>query len=245
MAGVRTLLDEHFAPITSSIGFLRVPLSRAAAGLTMWRRDQRPGLQVVSRAEPLDGALRRLLPLQAGVPRALLIEVRDGWCAYFDCSPEGTDTTATIAHLTRTLRCDGLEIVTVPQTAGRPGVRRGRTGRLRWRLSYRTEWTHRVREVGLVYRDARWDFAAAGPVQPYEDTVAYRAPRVRDRFTSARLESYCQALGLDVFDPASYGPAATLLEYRVPRYRRYHHQTLAEVQRRLEISPGQATALPG
>jgi len=245
---VRTLLDEQFAPITSEIGFLRLPFARTATALTRWRREQHPRLRTLDLHEPLRAALDRLPPLEAGAPRALLVAVRGGWCAYFDSAPDGTHARPPVAHLTRALRCDGLRVVSVPHTAARPGV-------VHWELLLRTDWASEVREVDLRHADGRWQFSTRGPVQPYEEVEEYHTPRVRDRFTSAMLERYCRALGLDLFDPDAYGPDAVWLEHQErPAWwssvRRLvpgalTSPSLAESQRRLGIVPGAARELPG
>ncbi|MFP5283900.1 MAG: hypothetical protein ACLGIF_10680 [Actinomycetes bacterium] len=243
---MKTLLEEQFAPITSEIGFLRLPFPRAAAALESWRREQRPGLTVTSLAEPLDAALARLPPLAASVPRELLVEVRGGWCAYFDAAPDGTAAYEAVHHLARALHCDGLRVVVVPHGPRRPDDEAAaRPGALRWELTYRTDWASETRAVAVQYHDAAWQFSESGRPQPYEETTAYRAKRVRDRFTSAMLERYCQALGLEVFDPAAYGPRGVLLEHKVRPSWRTRPRPLPEVQARLGIVPGAARDLPG
>jgi hypothetical protein len=62
-----------------------------------------------------------------------------------------------------------------------------------------------VRSIEATFDGSRWIFSADGPEQWFEATDAYRARRVRDRFTSAMLERYCKALDLEVFDAAAYG----------------------------------------
>jgi hypothetical protein len=59
------------------------------------------------------------------------------------------------------------------------------------------------------------------------------------------LERYCQALGLDVFNPDTYGPESVLFESEVPMPVDPMMMTLTEAQTWLEIVPGQASQLPG
>jgi hypothetical protein len=68
---------------------------------------------------------------------------------------------------------------------------------------------------------------------------------MRDRLTSAMLERYCQALGIDVFDPSFYGPDAVLVESTVPMAPDGMVMTLQQVQDWLEIVPGMADNLSG
>ena len=59
---MRTLLGERFAPITSSIGFLELPIDDAARALEEWTRE----LCQVAVARPREGfpeVVRRLEPL--------------------------------------------------------------------------------------------------------------------------------------------------------------------------------------
>lgn len=82
-------------------------------------------------------------------------------------------------------------------------------------------------------------------MQLFEETEAYSARRLRDRFTSAMLERYCQALGVDVFNPSAYGPEVALVENDTPRPPGGYVMSLAQVQEWLGIVPGQADGLPG
>jgi hypothetical protein len=59
-----------------------------------------------------------------------------------------------------------------------------------------------------------WEFAAEGEVQPYEQTENYRKRRITDRFTAEMLESYCGALGLDLFNPDFYGKESLVVHMK-------------------------------
>jgi hypothetical protein len=50
-----------------------------------------------------------------------------------------------------------------------------------------------------------WEFTATGDVQSYEQTENYQKRTIVDRFTADMLESYCAALGIELFNPAFYG----------------------------------------
>lgn len=179
-------------------------------------------------------------------PRELLVAA-GRWTAYFDNSLRGTDAVSAVGHLTRKLRCQGLAIDVVPHTAGAPGVREGRMGAVQFELfgPLDTEFLNYVRTVSIVFDGAKWQFNATGTEQPFEEVDAYRARRVRDRFTSAMLERYCQALGIEVFDPSFFGPDAVLIESAVPMAPDGMVMTLRQAQGWLEIVPGMADGLPG
>jgi hypothetical protein len=55
-----------------------------------------------------------------------------------------------------------------------------------------------------------WEFVAEGAVQLFEQVEKYREPKVVDRFTPEMLESYCDALGIELFDPTFYGGSSLL-----------------------------------
>jgi hypothetical protein len=246
---MRTLLSEQFAPITSSMGFLRVEFETAVDALRRWSTDLYGDTVAV---EYLTGGLTETLPMLEPLiggarPRELLISASDGWVAYFDCGLHGTDAVSTVGYLSSTIGCQGLAIDDAPHTAGLPGVKNGRLGGVQFELfgPNQTEFLNYVRAIGVVYDGGRWTFNATGTEQWFEDAAAYRARRVRDRFTSTMLERYCKAMDLDVFNPASYGPRAALIRSPRPTPKGGYVMSLQQVQQWLEITPGMADTLPG
>lgn len=243
---MKTLLGERFAPITSSIGFLELPLDDAASGLEAWRRS-RHKVEVTRPQEGFPDVLRRLEPLTSGArPRELLVGAGK-WTAYFDNSLRGPDAVSAIGYLSRTLQCQGLAIRVVPRTVGLPSVRHGRAGSVQFELfgPLHTKFLNYVRTVAVTYDGSRRVFNADGTEQGFEEVEAYRARRVRDRFTSEMLERYCQALGLDIFNAETYGPGSVFFESAVTIPANGVVMTLAEVQHWLDINPGTADTIPG
>jgi hypothetical protein len=119
---MKTILDEQFAPITSMVGFLEVPLAVAVEASRAWTSSLYEGVTVTDVPEHFPESLRRLEPLLHPVTsRELWVEM-GGWTAYFDKSRDGTDPTSPIGHLSRVLGCRGLIIDCSPQTMGLPGV---------------------------------------------------------------------------------------------------------------------------
>lgn len=243
---MKTLLNERFAPITSSIGFLELPLDQAAAGLETWRRDRHPDLRIERATEGFPDVLHRLEPLTIpGIPRELLVSAGT-WTAYFNNSLHGTDAEHKVAYLARTLSCQGLAIRAVPHTIGLPEVSDGRYGSVQFLLfgPLDTDYINYVRTVAAACDGDRWVFVASGTQQPFEEPQAYQARRVRDRFTSEMLERYCQALGVDVFDAEAYGPDAVFFETDLVLPKPPRSMTLSQVQEELGIVPGMAEQLP-
>jgi hypothetical protein len=213
---MQTLLSERFAPLTSSIGFLRLKLDEAADALIDWRRSLVPGRVTFDEVKTrFPDCLHALEPLTAGArPRELLVEASGGWTAYFDCSLRSADAVSAIGYLTRKAACQGLAVETVPHTVGAPGVKNGRYGSVQFQMfgPLKTHFLNYVRTVAVAFDGSRWVFSASGTEQWFEETEAYRARRVRDRFTSEMLGRYCKALDLDVFNADAYGPRSILLE---------------------------------
>jgi hypothetical protein len=244
-----TLLGEQYAPITSSPGFLQLGLDDAVAALSSWRGTLTPdGVRAEDVSGCFPACLHQLEPLTAGArPRELLMEASRGWTAYFDCLLQGTDAVSAIGYLSQAAGCQGLAIRVHPHTVGMPGFRHGRYGSVQFDLfgPLRTDFLNYVRTINVDFDGGRWVFGANGTPQWFEETDAYRARRIRDRFTSGMLERYCQALGLDAFNPHAYGPRATLVHSDVVMPLDNMVLSLAEAQQWLEIIPGIADELQG
>ncbi len=242
-----TLLDEQWAPITSSIGFLELPLGKVAEGLVAWRDTLYPHADPVCLDGPLVDLLPRLEPLTAGgCPRELVVQA-GGWTAYFDNGFRGTDPVGVVSHLSEELTCRGLTATSVPHTIGLPGVSAGRAGQVLFELfvPWETDFLNFARTIGVTWDRNKWVFNSYGPELSFEEPATYRARRVRDRFTSDMLERYCRAVGVDVFNAHAYGSQAVLVESAVPLPSESQAVTVAEAQRLLDIEPGVAKELPG
>jgi hypothetical protein len=264
-AVVRTLLDEEYAPITSEIGFLAVPLHEATAAMETWRRRLFENVRVTPLTEDFPGVLHRLEPLTFNHhDRELFVQVGDEWTAFFDCGMRGTDSLGPVSVLSRSLDCRGFMAACEPNTDGREVP--GRYGNVHFSLFGPENDGHfgnHMRAIQAV-QDSRWEFILTGQEQWFEEPEAYSSRRVRDRFTSGMLERYSQALGVDVFNPDAYGPQAVLFESSgyirqepipLPPGMREGiipnppgpepRRTLAEAQAWLGIQPGLASQLPG
>lgn len=207
---IDTLLDDQYAPITSSIGFLKLPLDDAAEALAAWRRSLAPPVSIESLDLALEQALCLLDPLELGYSsRELLVSVNGGWTAYFDCLVSGTDPTPVMGFLARTNQCDAAAITTI---AGN----KVRGGSIAFEMfgPQQTEWLNHLRVIQVAQDDGRWRFLEAGQPQPFEDLAAYSARRVRDRLTTRMLSDYCQALGFRPFEVAAYGEAVLVRSHR-------------------------------
>jgi hypothetical protein len=246
---VITLLSDRLAPVTSSIGLLRMPLPDAAEALAGWRRELHGSASVEKVTGDLATLIGHLEPLTLRVrPRELLVATaNDAWTAYFDCGLHGGDPVSVIGHLTRTLRVQGVVVRSVPHTHGTTLETPGRHGGVQFELfgPLATGFLNYVRTVSVIHDGSRWRFDANGTVQDFEDTERYTARRIRDRFTSEQLVRYCAALDLRPFDEDFYRPDGVLVESPVTPPPGAAVLPLAEAQRQLGIRPGVSADVPG
>lgn len=239
---MKTLASERYAPITSAIGFLELPIDDVASAVKAWLR-----VSLTPTHESFPDVLHRLEPLVGGPrPRSLLVSVGPRWTAYFDCGLRGTDPVGAVGHLSRTVQCQGVVVDCTPTIKEVPGLRPPRYGSVQFQLfgPLPTHFINYVRTIHVAFDGSRWEFGANGTEQAFEEPEYYTARKIRDRFTSDMLERYCQALGIDVFNVDAYGPDAVLVDSDDP-VDGLTVKSLAEVQQWLGIVPGEADALPG
>ena len=240
---LRTLFAEQYAPITSQIGYVEYPFEDTVELLAGWIRGLGRSVEVTDvSSDGFPYAFHRLEPLTIpGHPRELLVEMGT-WTAYFDNGLYGPDPTGPVGVMCRIAQVRGLMIGTVPEFGRRMGA-------AKWELfaPHPTAFLNYQRTIAVVHDSSRWVFEAFGEPQPFEDLERYRARRVRDRFDSHLVEAYSRAIGLDVFDPAAYGPRIAVVESHHPDVApaRLIVKSLYEVQADLGIMPGRAEQLPG
>ena len=114
---MRTLLSEQYAPITSSIGFLRLELDKAVAALVGWRTALGRDPREEERPEGFPACLHALEPLVGGGhPRELFVATNGPWTAYFDNGLDGTDAVPPMSVLASAVGCDGLAVRSTPHS---------------------------------------------------------------------------------------------------------------------------------
>jgi hypothetical protein len=229
------LLGGSLAPITSEIGFIELPLSRAVESYSEWQRPiQEPlgrSLVMTSVNGTLEEVLSSLLPLVSIVPnRALFVPTVSSWTAFFSNGWRGTDAFPPMSYLAGKAGCRGLRVVAVRDSMdAAPTSRRSRYGALILELyGPRGEPLNYVRTISLVNDDG-WSFDQSGTPFPFEDIANYSARKVRDRFTFSMLENYLTHLGLKPFEETFYLPAGTfamLMEIHGPRPAGTHEYSL-------------------
>ena len=246
---MRTLLSDRLAPVTSQIGYLRLPLRDAAAGLVDWRRRLHPRADT----RPVRGNLADLVgclePLTGGsrARELLLATSSPGWTAYLDCGLAGTDADTAVGQLCLDLGCTGVTVASVPHTVGTGLEDPGRYGAVQMSLygPLQTGFLNQVRTVSVAHDGNRWRFNADGTPQDFETPDAYTRRKVRDRFTSDMLAQYCRALGIDPFDDGFYGPDGILVTSDAPAAPDGKVLSLPQAQAWVGIRPCANDCVPG
>jgi hypothetical protein len=209
---MKALLDNMFAPITFHVGFVECLFDDLAERFTKWQKetDEKFGTRTEGsrRSASLPDALLQLEPLTTPLDRYLLIETRSAWTAVFSNGLRVNDVFSPVSYLPTLLGCRGLEVTSVPDRSGK-GAKDGLQvyGALVFALygSKATDSLNRIRRVAVTNDVSGWEFSAGGEIQPYEKTENYQKRKAVDRFTVEMLESYCGALGIEVFDARFYG----------------------------------------
>jgi len=209
---MKALLDNRFAPVTFTWGFVESPFTQFSEAFIQWQ-DQIAGKFGTSNERknfraPLSESLSALEPLTTPLDRYLLVQTRSAWSAIFANGLRVNDVHSPVSYLPTVLGCRGLEVACVPDrsnSADRDGIQV--YGAVKFSLygPNETDWLNRIRSISVTNDVSGWEFAAQGAVQPYEQIENYRKRKIVDRFTSEMLESCCGALGIELFNPDFYG----------------------------------------
>lgn len=244
---MRALLDEHFAPTTSTIGFLNTSVTSAVRAYRDWME---PNLRPVrgryieeTVTGDLSDVLARLPPLCTPVPmKFLFVPTAADWTAFFDNGKSGTYAVGPVCLLAGRIGCRGVSVTSVPNTKIR-GSEHGTKGRYGANMLevFRPDGSH-LRTISSANDGGKWRFDQIGAPFEFEDASYYGRRAVKDRFTNELLQEYARRLGLDIFDEHFYasnsGEHAILLTRNdaTPNspinYREY---LLADVQRDLGL----------
>ena len=209
------LLEDRWAPVTSTMGFLELEAQQAAQAFATWQRGLVASEAFTFEVRPVSGTLEQvlssLLPLTSGERqrRYLFIPTRSGWTAYVNSVWTGTDASSPISYMARRLSIRGLRVVAVPHTL------RGNQGRYGAVMldvfgpEQPGKIHNYVRALGASNDGGRWVFDQSGEPFAFEQLEKYQERRVRDRFTFEMLKDYLGHLGLSPFEEDFYLPPGT------------------------------------
>src|SRR5690242_17230408 len=102
---MKLLLDNKFAPLTFSWGFLEAPLDKAADTFLAWRKTIYPKVERKPLPAPLPVALLELQPLTTPPTRELLLATSSPWVAYFNNGARVHDAASPVGHMCKLLKC--------------------------------------------------------------------------------------------------------------------------------------------
>ena len=220
---MKALLDNRFAPVTFTWGFVESPFAQFSQAFIHWGDELDAKFSTLRERRnfraPLAESLLALEPLTTPLDRYLLTETRSGWSAIFANGLRVNDVHSPVSHLPTVLGCRGLEIACIPDRSGYAGTGGLQIyGAVKFSLygPDKTEWLNRIRSISAANDHSGWEFTALGEVQPYEEIENYRKRKIVDRFTPEMLEAYCAALGIELFNPGFYGEQC-LLERTIRR----------------------------
>ena len=206
------LLEDRWAPVTSTMGFLELGAEQAAQAFATWQRGLATShgftIEVLPATGTLEQVLSRLLPLSGGeTQRRLFIPTRSAWTAYVSNQWTGTDAASPMSVMARRLSIRGLRVVAVPHTLRKDGG--GRYGAVMLDVfgpEQLGKIHNYVRALGASNDGGRWVFDQEGEPFAFEQVEKYQERRVRDRFTFEMLKDYLRHLGLSPFDEDFYLP---------------------------------------
>jgi hypothetical protein len=215
------LLDGKFAPIAHTIGFIQCDRDVVVNEYLKWQEtiQSKRNVTLSSRSVPgpFEDVVRSLSPLTSVERRRFLfLPTNSEWTAYLDNGHKGTDVFAPLSYLAERLSCDAVRATHVPDVPGADYL--GATI-LELYGPEKTEFLNYKRSVAVGFNGRKWVFAAAGQVQPFEQTGQYEARSIKDRFTLDMLTDYLRALHIRAFDADYYlprGAQATLIEKHGP-----------------------------
>src|SRR3954469_7396442 len=115
------LLEDRWAPVTSTMGFLELGAEQAAQAFATWQRELATSRGFTIEVLPVSGTLEQvlssLLPLSGGeTQRDLFIPTRSAWTAYVSSQWTGTDAASPMRVMARRLGIRCLRVVAVPHT---------------------------------------------------------------------------------------------------------------------------------
>jgi hypothetical protein len=208
------LLEDRWAPVTSTMGFLELGGEQAAQAFAAWQRGLPTSLgstiEVLPVAGTLEQALSRLLPLSGGeTQRRLFIPTRSAWTAYVSNQWTGTDAASPMSTMARRLSIRCLRVVAVPHTLRGDQGRYGAVMLEVYGPKQPGKISSTVRALAASNDGGRWVFDQVGEPFAFEQVEQYQARRVRERFTFEMLKDYLRHLGLTPFEEDFYMPPGT------------------------------------
>jgi hypothetical protein len=206
------LLEDRWAPVTSTMGFVELEAGQAARAFASWHTGLMTPrgikVEVLPALGSLEQVLSRLLPLNGGeTQRHLFIPTRSLWSAYLSSQWTCTDAASPMSYMARWLNIRTMRVVAVPHSPRKTGGTRYGAVMLDVFGPEQPGKIHNyVRAIEVANDGGHWVFEEEGEPFSFEQVEQYQARRVRDRFTFDMLKDYLRHLGLFPFDEDFYMP---------------------------------------
>jgi hypothetical protein len=226
---MKSLLNNAFAPITFSWGFLQAPLETVKDAMIQWHSSLGRKETCTPINDALPKALLNLDPLSMPPHKELLFSTQSTWTAYSNNSILGTDT-AGIGYLAQRIKCWGVSVDCAPNTSKSYGA----VGFTLFAPEKR-EWLNEERSILAMNDGGRWTFFTRGEALPFEQTECYEKKKIADRFTFEMLEEYCKHYEIDVFNSEFYGSQGYLIIDRSSYTKKIRRLSLNEARRKLGL----------
>jgi hypothetical protein len=236
---MKALLNNEFAPVTFSWGFVKAPFPVYSEAFVSWWKKLAIEFEITTLTEDLRNAFRTLEPLQSPQNRYLILETKSPWTAVFSNGLRTGDVAGAVGHLCKILDTFGLEVTCIPDRSRLERERKALRiyGAVAFTLSgpKETDWLNRVRHVSAMNDGGKWVFDAEGEEQLYEQLNKYAERKIADRFRPEMLESYCSALQINLFDSNFYGPKGLLVHQLTKFPHTSPEMSISEANARLHL----------
>jgi len=224
------LFANKFAPTTFCVGFLDRDLERIVNVDTNSRslNGQFSFRPVVG---DLSTMLQELEPLSGPMTRALWVETKSEWTAYFDNSIGGSDPYGSISYISRLLSCRGVTVSCFPD------IKEQSSGQMRFDLwgQEPVDAFHCTRSIAATREDDTWSWDVAGMPLSFEKMETYSRKRIKDRFPPELAIQYCLAVGVNPFDESFYAQSGVIVENRMISTSKCRTETYEQSRSRFKV----------
>jgi len=198
---MKLLLDNKYAPLTFSWGFLEAPFETVTHAVKVWKNKLHLQFETKQVGGDLEHTLLQLEPLSTPSQRTLWLKTQSTWTAFFNNSLIGADSASPISYLSNLIKCRGVAV------SCRPHIKaKGLFGSCKFQLFSpdQKNFLNYERSLAATNDGGKWVFVSTGTIQPYERPEQYNNNKIANRFNPEMLEEYCAALGIKLFDTNFY-----------------------------------------
>ncbi|MDR3198902.1 MAG: hypothetical protein LBU34_13635 [Planctomycetaceae bacterium] len=216
----KQLLDGYYYPVTKRYSFMATSFEDVVTEYWGWICNNpyfKNAQEYYLEPRFIDCSLREGLDIldPIGYNQILFCETRSKWTACFvsDGSELG------ISSMAYSLNCQGVEVTLIEDTYDRK-TDSGLHGCTRLRVirdARRTKFTDNTERLLYVSKldGGRWGFCSLGEPYSFENVECYTNPKITERFTPQMLNTYLNAMGIDVLDENFYCYKKALIDYKI------------------------------